>query len=154
MKKLMMAAIGMVACSVVTGCMSEAVTNGGAYANLPDPKPDEYLLHWKEKKSEMVEYTATVGEVLSFFDVGEIAPWLLRDKENFWGPFKIPPSIDSKARNAAVYKACLNEGCDALLGAMYYVKTTKYPFYSVSTCKVRGYPAKITGIENITNKAK
>ena len=55
MNKLMIAAIGMVACSVMTGCMSSAVSKGGSYANLPDPTPDEYLIHWENssKTTEM-----------------------------------------------------------------------------------------------------
>ena len=59
MKKLMMAAISIVACSMVTGCMSSAVTKGGSYANLPDPKPDEYQIHW-ENEDSIIETTATV----------------------------------------------------------------------------------------------
>ena len=156
MKKLMMVAIGMVACSIVTGCWTGSVSKGGAYANLPDPKPDEYLLHWENTKTERVEYVATTREVLYWFEVGERAPWMLRDKEQ---PILLglgrKYSNEDKARNAALYKACLSEDCDALLGTMYEVETISYgPFYSESKCTVRGYPAKITGIENITNKAK
>ena len=156
MNKIMMAAIGMVVCSAVTGCWTGAVSKGGTYANLPDPKPDEYQLHWKNTKAERVEYSATVSEILSFIDVGEKAPWMLRDQEQtlFFGLARKYTNED-KARNAALYKACLNEECDALLGAMYDVETVSYgPFYSESKCTVRGYPAKITGIENVTNKAK
>ena len=156
MNKLTMAAIGMVACSMVTGCWTGAVSKGGAYANLPDPKSDEYLLHWKNTKTERVEYSATVCKILSLFDGGEKAPWMLRDQENvgFFGLMRKYTNED-RARNAALYKACLNEDCDALLGAMYEVDTVSYgPFYSESKCKVRGYPAKITGIENVANKAK
>ena len=154
MKKLMMAAIGMVACSVVTGCWTGSVSQGGSYANLPDPKPDEYLIHWAND-AEKVTMTATVKEILSYFEVGEKAPWMLRDKEvvNFFGMRRY--TLEDKARNAALFKACQEKGCDALFGAMYKIDTTSYgPFYSESTCTVEGWPAHIKGIENVATKAK
>ena len=156
MKKLMMVAISMVACSVMTGCMSSAVTKGGSYANLPDPTPDEYKIHW-EHEDNTIETTATVYGGLFGFCGGssDKAPWMLRDKEErtIWG--SLPYGIDHKARNAALYKACLQKKCDALIGAQYEVETTSYGmFYKESTCKVKGWPARITGIEKVANKAK
>lgn len=156
MKKLMMVAIGMVACSVMTGCMSSAVTKGGSYANLPDPKPDEYQIHW-ENEDNTIETTATVYGGWFGFCGGssDKAPWMLRDQAavNFFGARVY--SLESKARNAALYKACQQKKCDALIGTMYEVETKSYgPFYSVSTCKVKGWPARITGIEKVANKAK
>lgn len=155
MKKLTMVAIGMVACSVMTGCMSSAVSKGGSYANLPDPTPDEYLIHW-ENSDKTTEMTATVcGGMFGFCGKSDEAPWMLRDQEarNFFGGRVY--SIESKARNAALYKACQQSKCDALIGAMYEVETKGYgPFFSKSTCKVTGWPARITGIEKVATKAK
>lgn len=155
MKKLMIAAIGMVACSVMTGCMSSAVTKGGSYANLPDPTPDEYRIHW-ENEDNTIEATATVcGGWFGFCGSSDKAPWMLRDQENrnIWGVRVY--SIESKARNAALYKACQRAKCDALIGANYEVETVGYgPLFSTSTCKVKGWPARITGIEKVADKAK
>lgn len=153
MKKLMMAAIGMVACSMVTGCISSAVSKGGTYANLPDPKPDEYMIHW-ENENQKVQTDATVFTVLKLFEGGDSAPWMLRDQEsrNFFGVRNY--SAESKARNAALYKACQQSKCDAIIGAMYEVETKDYIIYSESKCKVTGWPARITGIEKVANKAK
>ena len=156
MNKLMMAAIGMVACSVVTGCLSSAATNGGTYANLPDPKPDEYLIHW-ENEDSTIEATATVRGGLFGFCGGpsDEAPWMLRDQEyrTLFGTHIY--SLQNKARNAALYKACRQAKCDALIGARYEVETESYGmFYSESTCKVKGWPARITGIEKVANKSK
>ena len=158
MNKLMIAAIGMVACSVMTGCMSSAVSKGGSYANLPDPKPDEYLIHW-ENSSKTTEMTATVcGGMFGFFGKSDRAPWMLRDQEQFsgFGPFTGRVySLENQARNAALYKACQQSKCDALIGAMYEVETEGFgPFFSKSTCKVKGWPARITGIEKVASKAK
>ena len=155
MNKLMIAAIGMVACSMVTGCMSSAVTKGGSYANLPDPKPDEYQIHW-ENEDNIIETTATVRGGWFGFCGGssDEAPWMLRDEEarNFFGRVYSP---EQKARNAALYKACQQKKCDALIGTMYEVQTKSYgPFYTESTCKVKGWPARITGIEKVAKKAK
>ena len=151
MNKLMMVAIGVVACLVVAGCSSSAATKGGTYANLPEPKPDEYLIHW-ENEDNTIEKTATVYGGWFGFCGGssDEAPWMLRDQEarNFFG-VRIY-SLESKARNAALYKACQQKKCDALIGAMYEVETKSYGmFYSWSTCKVKGWPARITGIEKV-----
>ena len=158
MNKLTMVAIGAVACSMVTGCMSSAVTKGGKYANLPDPKPDEYQIHW-ENEENTIETSATVyGGWFGIFGPSDNAPWMLRDQEQvstFGFMTGRVYSDESKARNAALYKACQQAKCDALIGAMYEVETEKYgPFFSVSTCKVKGWPARITGIEKVANKAK
>ncbi|MGN0847289.1 MAG: hypothetical protein ACI4RA_07900 [Kiritimatiellia bacterium] len=155
MNKLLMAVAGIAVCSIVTGCMSSAVTKGGSYANLPDPKPDEYLIHW-ENADNTIEATATVcGGIFGFCNYSDKAPWMLRDQEsrNFFG-HRIY-SLEDKARNAALYKACQQTKCDALIGANYDVETESYgPFFSTSTCKVKGWPARITGIEKVANKAK
>lgn len=153
MNKLTMAAIGIVACSVVSGCMSSAVTKGGTYANLPDPKPDEYQIHW-ENQDKTIETDATVFTVLSIFSGGDKAPWMLRDQEavNFFGARIY--SLESKARNAALYKACQQAKCDAIIGAMYEIETEDYGIYSVAKCRIKGWPARITGIEKVAQKAK
>lgn len=156
MNKLMMIAIGVVASSMVTGCMSSAATKGGSYANLPDPKPDEYLIHW-ENEDDTIETTATVHGGMFGFCGGsnDKAPWMLRDEEarTIFGARIY--SLESKARNAALYKACQQAKCDALIGAMYEVETESYGmFYSKSTCRVKGWPARITGIEKVANAAK
>ena len=156
MKKLIMAAIGAAACSVMTGCLSQASTKGGTYANLPDPTPDEYRIHW-ENEDNTIETSATVhGGWFGFCGGGsDKAPWMLRDQEarNIFGGRIY--SLEDKARNAALYKACQQAKCDALIGATYEVESESYLFfYSVSTCKVKGWPARITGIEKVANKAK
>ena len=153
MKKLIIATVSVVACSVMVGCMSSAVSKGGTYANLPDPKPDEYQIHW-ENQDKTIQTEAVVFSVFKVFEGGDKAPWMLRDQENrnFFGIRNY--SLESKARNAALYKACQQSKCDALIGAMYEVETEDYILYSVSKCKVTGWPARITGIEKVSNKVK
>ena len=152
----MMAAVCAIVCCAMTGCMSSAATKGGTYANLPDPKPDEYQIHW-ENEDNTIETTATVrgGWFGLCGGASDKAPWMLRDQEprNIFGGSIY--DLKDKARNAALYKACQQAKCDALIGATYEVETESYgPFYSVSTCKVKGWPALITGIEKVANKAK
>ena len=159
MNKLMMTAIGLVVCSVTTGCISEATTKGGTYANLPDPTPDEYQIHW-ENEDNTIEMTAIAcGGWFGIFGHNDNAPWMLRDQEQAktFGPFDLGRryTTESKARNAALYKACQQAKCDALIGAMYEVETESFgPFFEMSRCTVKGWPARITGIEKVTNKAK
>lgn len=157
MRKLMMAATCAIVCSAMTGCMSQAVSKGGTYANLPDPTPDEYRIHW-ENEENTIEMSATVcGGWFGIFGHNDKAPWMLRDQEqvNTFGPFVLGRvySTESKARNAALYKACQQAKCDAIIGAMYEVETEKYgPFFEISNCKVKGWPARITGIEKVSDK--
>lgn len=151
----MMAAVCAAACSAMTGCTTSAVTKGGTYANLPDPTPDEYRIHWENEKNP-IETTATVcGGLFGFCGASDEAPWMLRDQEafNFFGMRVY--TTESKARNAALYKACQQAKCDALIGAMYEVTTDDYlGYFTKSTCKVKGWPARITGIEKVADKAK
>ena len=157
MRKLMMAAVCAVACSAMTGCMSQAVTKGGNYANLPDPTPDEYRIHWENEDNTIVTTAKVCGGCFGFLGQSDNAPWMLRDKEGAAGFMGIGGgySLRSKARNAALYKACQQAKCDALIGAMYEVEIEGYgPFFSTATCKVKGWPARITGIEKVANKAK
>lgn len=155
MKKLMMVAVGLIAISATTGCVSNAVTKGGTYANLPDPTPDEYKIHW-ENEDNIIETKATVcGGLFGFCGKSDNAPWMLRDQEsrNFFGMREY--STESKARNAALYKACQQAKCDAIIGAMYEVEIEDYcGFFSIATCKVKGWPARITGIEKVADTAK
>ena len=160
MKKLMMVAIGMVACSMVTGCWTGAVSKGGTYAAVPDPKPDEYEVHWKHENKKLTATATVCSGLFGIFGDSDKAPWMLRDAESksFFGLVRDYP-LESKARNAALYKACYeNEDrteYDALVGAMYKVDTDEYgPFFKKATCTVTGWPAKITGVENVANKAK
>lgn len=154
MKKLLLAAVGAVSCSVMTGCMSSAVTKGGNYANLPDPKPDEYQIHW-ENEPDQITVSATVCDgIFGFCGTSDKAPWMLRDQEarNFFGARIY--TAESKARNAALYKACQQAKCDALIGATYEVETVGFaPYFTRANCKVKGWPARITGIEKV-GKAK
>ncbi len=156
MKKLTIIAIGMVACSVMTGCRSGtgAASKGGTYANLPDPRPDEYLIHWEQTKAERITTVGTVcGGMFGFCGKSDEAPWMLRDQESFNNFGARNYSLETKARNAALFNACRAEQCDALIGAMYEVKTESYgPFFSKSTCTVKGWPARITGIEKVASK--
>lgn len=154
MNKLIIAAIGMVACSMVTGCISQAMTKGGSYAEVPSTKVDEYALHWEHEKGDRIVETATVYQVLGFINFGDPAPWLLRDHENrIWNLFRVYP-FETRARNAALYKVCKDPKRDGVLGAMYDVDTDDWLVFKKASCTVRGWPAKITGIEKISEKAK
>lgn len=152
MNKLMMAAIGMVVCSMVTGCVSSATSKGGTYANLPDPKPDEYVIHW-ENEDEAITADATVYRILGFFYFGN-QTWMLRDAEsyNIFGIRNF--SQEARARNAALFNACQQKKCDALIGATYDIDIMDWLIFSEAKCKVTGWPANITGIEKVANKAK
>ena len=150
----MMVAIGAVTLMSLTGCRSAAVTKGGSYANLPDPKPDEYQIHWENEPDPIVVNATVCDGLFGFCGTSDKAPWMLRDQErvNFLGVRVY--TAESKARNAALYKACQQAKCDALIGATYEVETVGFaPYFTKATCKVKGWPARITGIEKV-EKAK
>lgn len=58
----------------------------------------------------------------------------------------------AKAKNGAYANACDAGQCDQLVGTHYTVTTDDYFVYAKCKAEVKGYPAKITGVEVIEDK--
>ena len=50
-------------------------------------------------------------------------------------------------RNQAYAMACAEAKCDSIVGAQYEVKRDSYVVYEEINVKLKGYPAKLTGVE-------
>lgn len=79
-----------------------------------------------------------------FFDWGDAD--LLSD-ESFEGKAK-PEAL--RLQKAAVTKACLEADCDKLVGASFQFQRTSWVIGSKIICTVRGFPAKVVSVEEIT----
>lgn len=53
----------------------------------------------------------------------------------------------AEVRNQAYAMACAEAKCDSIVGAQYEVKRDNYLIVEMITVKLRGYPAKFTGVE-------
>ena len=79
-----------------------------------------------------------------FFDWGDAD--LLSD-ESFEGKAN-PEAL--RLQKAAVTKACLEADCDKLVGASFQFQRTSWVIGSKIICTVRGFPAKVVSVEEIT----
>jgi|GEM_PF-716412 len=63
-------------------------------------------------------------------------------------PIPIPelPSAENLVKKASVYNTCKAKKVDQLVGSRYTIKTVDYFVFKIMTCKVEGFPAKITGV--------
>lgn len=53
----------------------------------------------------------------------------------------------AEARNKAYAMACAEAKCDSIVGAQYEVKKSDYFLWQNIRVKLKGYPAKLTGVE-------
>lgn len=53
----------------------------------------------------------------------------------------------AEVRNQAYAMACAEAKCDSIVGAQYEVKRDNYFLWENITVKLKGYPAKFTGVE-------
>ena len=58
----------------------------------------------------------------------------------------------NRAKAAASYKACENNGADLILCPSYVMDKTDYILFSTTTCKVDGFKGVIKGIKSIETK--
>jgi hypothetical protein len=159
MKKTLLMTLG-IAMFVITGCVS-VHNNKAAVSDMPvavTHKPHYQTI--TEIGNERVSAEVTGKSVLKFITWG--IPSTFADNGAFSGASDgasfIPAAIVSMLpfgdpyadyKKAAVYIACEQNGCDTLVDAQYVISKTTYinflPFYEEVTCKVTGYPVKITG---------
>lgn len=64
------------------------------------------------------------------------------DNNGFFGT-----SATAEVRNQAYVMACTESKCDSIVGAQYEIKQENYLLWNNVTVKLKGYPAKLTGVE-------
>ena len=64
------------------------------------------------------------------------------DNNGFWGT----PAV-AEVRNQAYVMACMEAKCDSIVGAQYEIKQENYLLWKNITVTLKGYPAKLIGVE-------
>ena len=88
------------------------------------------FIYWGSSATHIADAVCTGGSALSFFPCGA-----------------------DKAKNGAYANACDAAKCDQIVGAKYKVTTEDYFVFKRYTAEIKGFPATLTGVELIENKA-
>ena len=154
MKKLMIgAAIAAIAC----GCISVNQNDGGNACRKPLMAKD--IVH---EKFTVAKNTVSAQDKLYGICFGPFnftfgssatheADAVCSEEKSFFD--KIFPNAANKAKNGAYANACDAANCDQIVGAKYKVKTTSYVVFKIFDAEITGYPATLSGVEVIENKA-
>ena len=138
MKKLVMV---MCLAAVVAGCKSQYKNDGGEADLKPtivrDIAYEKYDI--KSTPVESVDNRVGIGPIV----FGGIAGHIADDAPGGWFDKKIV----QVAKNGAYAAACEAAKCDSLVGSRYTVDYANYVLWQEVTVRVKGYPAKLTGVE-------
>lgn len=146
MKKLMtVAALAVLA----TGCVVVHKNDGGESCLKPAIAKD--IVHEKfEVGANPVTATEEMNVLFNFIAWGQTATHIadgVADKTPFFCV-----DMSSVVKNGAYANACDAAKCDTIVGTRYTVTVEDYYVFKKYTCKVTGYPSKLTGVELIENK--
>ena len=143
MRKLMMC-IGLVA--MVAGCKTEFRNDGGDADLRPTIIRDVAYEKYDIKSTPVESIDNRVGIFPLFFGgftVGGIAGHFA---DNVDQGFSVRKTIRI-AKNGAYAAACEAAKCDSIVGTRYQVQYNFYFFWDEAVVTVKGYPAKLTGVE-------
>lgn len=145
MKKMMMfSAFLMLA---ATGCITVNKNNGGE-SNMKMPISQDIIHEKLSVSQEQVSGKDTVKCLFGFITWGSTAPNICDVTD-----YRITIGGAHKAMNGAYANACAAApDCDRLVATRYTITTESYFIYKTVTAEVKGYPAKITGVEVIEPK--
>jgi len=145
MKKTMLcAAIAAIAC----GCISVHQNDGGNACRKPCIAKD--IVH--EKFSVGAQTVSAQDQLNCLFGLicwGSTATHIA-DAVCGQGPFL---NATAKVKNGAYANACDAAKCDQVVGAKYKVTTEDYFVFKKIKAEITGYPATLSGVELIENKA-
>ena len=138
MKKLTMV---LCLAAVVAGGKSQYKTDGGEADLKPtivrDIAYEKYDI--KSTPVESVDNRVGIGPIV----LGGIAGHIADDAPVGW----FSRGLVQTAKNGAYAAACEAAKCDSLVGSHYTVDYTNYVLWQEVTVRVKGYPAKLTGVE-------
>ena len=141
MKKLVAAAA---VCALACGCISVNQNDGGN-DNLKVPVVKD-VVHAKYSIGDKeVSARDKMNCLFGFITWGSSASHIADGASNGF-------SLADKVKNGAYANACDAGKCDEIVGAHYRVKVDDYFVFATATAEVKGYPAKVTGVELITDK--
>ena len=141
MKKLISTAA---VCALACGCIS-VNQNDGANDNLK-PAVVKDVIHAKYTVGDKeVSAVDKVNCLFGFITWGSSATHIADNAPGGFG-------MIGKAKNGAYANACDAGQCDELVGAHYKVTTEDYFVFSRVKAEVKGFPAKVSGVEVIADK--
>ena len=142
MKQLM---IGAVLAVVATGCISIHQNDGGEECIKQRIVKD--AIHEKiAVEDTVVEAEDEIQCLFGFICWGSSATHVADVTPN--RPF----GMVAKAKNGAYSKACDAAKVDQIVGTRYKITTEDYFVYAKCKAQIKGYPAKITGVEVVEDK--
>ncbi len=139
MKKIMFAALTMLA---MTGCITIHKNNGGE-SNMRMAISQDIIHEKLSVSQEQVTGKDTVQCLFGFITWGSTAPNVADVTDN-----RITVGGEHRAKNGAYANACkAAPDCDRLVATRYTITTEDYFFYKTVTAEVKGFPAKVVGVE-------
>lgn len=148
MKKLM---IGAVVAAIACGCVSVNQNDGGNACRKPCIAKD--IVHEKFTVADKtVSAEDNINCLFGFICWGSSATHIA-DAVCTGSSLGLIPSGMDKAKNGAYANACDAAKCDQIMAARYKVTTDDYFVFKKYKAEITGYPATLTGVELIENKA-
>ena len=157
MKKYTICLFAFFALIVFNGCVQINSSDGGSMNILPSTvgPTDKYRPLYTVDESKKVTASSDVKNLFWIFTWGSDNAYAdnahISDANLFGLLGKIFPFLNAKetACKAAFYKACKNSGCDSLVAARYECKFEDYLIFKKMTVEVKGFPAKLSGVETV-----
>ena len=144
MKKVMM---GLALVALVAGCKTTVYKNDGGDADLRPTIVRDVAYEKYDIKSTPVESTDIRVGILPGFvggsTVGGVASHFADNVDQGYAAQKTTRA----AKNGAYAAACEQASCDSLVGTRYQVDYNFYFVWDKAKVTVKGYPAKLTGVE-------
>ncbi len=141
MKKVIM---GIALAALATGCQTTVYKNDGGDADLRPTIVRDIAYEKYEVKSTLTESKdIRVGILGGLFVFGQVPDHYADNAPKGWFDKKLV----AVAKNAAYANACKAADCDSLVGTRYEIKYNDYFVWQKVLVTVKGYPAKLTGVE-------
>lgn len=147
MKKIGLFVVAAVAFSVLPACFS---TNTSDISNLAPTttQPAVFKPVYQVDKTT-VKADATVHSILCWINWGVTKEADMTNLGGCVGGFIQLPTAAALAKAGATYNACAASGKEAIVGGNYIIETKDYFVYKQVKATVIGYPAKLTGVEEV-----
>ena len=151
-KVLLLAVIGVMFTSV--GCVT-VHNNKAAATNMPAAvaQPAKYQA-LTEVSQQRVSASVKGNSILGIINWGMPSTFADGGMVSYCGASNLPIFMDAYGpfKQAAIYCACEENGCDSLMDARYVITTKDYFVFKQIICTVSGAPVKVTGYKLLENK--
>ena len=146
MKKILLSLVTIVGILTATGCTSINSSDGGNLNIYPETvgPTDSYRPLYKIDTQKRVVGKAQVSVLFGLFMWGDGSG--VADNADV---FSFLPDARRLSAKAAFYNACKEANCDSIVAARYEITRKDYLIFSKCEVEVKGFPAKLSGVEVI-----